>query len=137
VKPCKRTWRANDADGYPRINIKGINMRFSRYLYMQHHDVQLTPEIVIRHTCDNRWCVEIDHLVEGTVADNNQDKVDRDRSYHPTGERNPSAVLTEEDVFEIRRLHEDGWSRSYIAKQFNINNNMIYQITTRRTWKHI
>ena len=36
---------------------------------------------VIRHTCDNARCINPDHLVPGTQADNVNDMMDRNRSY--------------------------------------------------------
>ena len=38
------------------------------------------PEgLVVRHKCDNRKCVKIEHLELGTLKDNSQDMVKRDR----------------------------------------------------------
>lgn len=48
----------------------------------------LTPRLLIRHTCNNRACVNPEHLIEGTHRQNMQDMVDAGRSL--TGKKNPS-----------------------------------------------
>lgn len=35
--------------------------------------------LVARHTCDNNWCINPEHLLPGTQAQNLQDAVDRKR----------------------------------------------------------
>jgi hypothetical protein len=42
----------------------------------------LTDEQVVRHTCDNPPCMEPDHLIAGTEADNTKDSIERDRHYN-------------------------------------------------------
>ncbi|TKG21761.1 hypothetical protein FCV81_08845 [Vibrio breoganii] len=36
--------------------------------------IGLDDGIVVRHTCDNPYCFNPDHLVKGTTADNNHDR---------------------------------------------------------------
>jgi hypothetical protein len=43
------------------------------------HGVSIGEGLVIRHTCDHPPCVRPDHLLEGTVADNARDAVERGR----------------------------------------------------------
>jgi len=34
---------------------------------------------MVRHTCDRQWCINPDHLIEGTRADNTADALERGR----------------------------------------------------------
>ena len=85
--------------------------------------------------CKNkRHCVNPDHLTADTHANNmGRDKV-RDGT-DGKGERNTNAVLTVQDVLEIRR--RVGESQTQLAKEFGIKQAAIWKILNRKTWKHI
>ena len=54
------------------------------------------------------------------------------------GARNPKAKLSEEEVIEIRRLHEDGVSNSELYKAFpQVSTASIRDIINGKTWKHL
>lgn len=55
------------------------------------------------HKCDNRACVNPDHLFEGTVFDNNWDAIKKGRVRHP-GPRK----ITADKVREIRAVYASG-----------------------------
>src|SRR3990167_9699429 len=45
------------------------------------------------HKCDNRKCVNPDHLFLGTATENAKDKYKKGRAKHPFGEGNPKSKL--------------------------------------------
>lgn len=45
------------------------------------------PPMVVRHTCDNRKCINPEHLVPGTHRENMKDMVERGRSKYCGGGR--------------------------------------------------
>lgn len=53
------------------------------------------------------------------------------------GEMNATALLTNEKVLEIRRLSAQGLKDAAIAPMFGISRVTVYDIRTRKTWKHI
>jgi len=54
------------------------------------------------------------------------------------GENNTKAILTEEDVIEIKRLYlEDEMSATEIALKYNMNSPAIWKILNNINWKHI
>jgi len=93
------------------------------------------PRGVLRHTCDNPWCVNPSHLLEGTQLDNIQDMLDRNRQAR--GERAGSSVLTEEEVRAIRNLSAQGVSGKALAKQYGVNASCICKIVKGYSWKHL
>jgi hypothetical protein len=89
--------------GYPmirRIEAGSNNMAVSRYIYIKNNSF-LTKDIVVRHKCDNRRCINIEHLEIGTRADNVKDRVERNRNAIQLGEINANSSLTNKNVVEI------------------------------------
>lgn len=56
---------------------------------------------------------------------------------HVKGEQNGNAVLTEENVLEIRRLVSDNQTYAQIAKRFGIDKSNVYRIVKRKSWAHV
>jgi hypothetical protein len=96
------------------------------------------PEgMCVRHTCDVSLCVNPDHLIIGTQADNMNDMKERGRRKNITavrGEKQGTSKLTEDLVREILASKE---SRNQIATRLNVSPSTIKAIRTRRLWKHI
>ena len=63
--------------------------------------------------------------------------VQQDNSRKARGERVSSAVLTETNVLEIRRLASDQQTYNQIAKQFGIHKDTVYKIVNRKSWAHV
>lgn len=91
------------------------------------------------HHCDNPICVNPDHLFSGTQRDNTHDMMKKGRwnAGPPVGERNPSAKLSEQEVLDIRRLHELGVSQHELARIYPVHRFVISEIVHRNIWKHI
>ena len=90
----------------------------------------------VLHSCDNRRCVNPDHLFDGTQSDNMKDMVAKGRRVHSglKGSRHPCARLTEEDVVKIR---ESTLPMQALADQFGLTNGSIRNIRARRSWRHV
>jgi hypothetical protein len=94
---------------------------------------------VVRHSCDNPPCVNPAHLLLGTQGDNISDRQARGR-HRPgrlLGEAHPSSRLTEGEVIELREAREAGVSLTVLAKRYGVTKRHVYQVATRRLWKHI
>lgn len=59
--------------GYAQAGYRGRTRTVHRTLYMMLHNVKLTHEQYVCHTCDIRNCVNPDHLWLGTNSDNQKD----------------------------------------------------------------
>lgn len=119
------------ADGYGEHRVVGVKWRAHRYVYFQTNGI-IPKDSVIRHTCDNRACVNIEHLEIGTSQDNTSDRVKRNRS--ATGVTNGNSKLTIEQVVIIR---SSTISQRELARQYNVSQGAISQIIRRLTWRDI
>lgn len=104
------------------------------------------PEgLCVLHSCDNRCCINVNHLFLGTRADNMQDMIAKGRARftgftspnycRPTpkqGERNGRAKLTIEQVQQIRQCQ--GEIARDIAPRFNISMATVQRILSGNGW---
>lgn len=98
----------------------------------------LIPEdLQVCHHCDNRLCVNPDHLFLGTAADNIRDMCLKGRQARPKGELHPMSKLTDKDVLAIRALGCKGVSRDILATRFGMSARMIHHILTGDNWTHL
>ena len=95
-----------DKDGYVRIRYNGKHDRLFRVLYQQKYG-KIPKGLVLRHLCNNAWCVNVEHLKVGTHKENMEDMINCGRSlkgknnFKINGIKNGSNKLTEEEVKEI------------------------------------
>lgn len=94
------------------------------------------PELCVLHRCDNPGCVEITHLFEGTIADNNadMDAKGRARRVPPRPERAGGVKLTWDAVREIRSSTESG---PMLATRFGVSRHAISLIRLGKTWREV
>ena len=88
--------------------------------------------LVVRHSCDNPSCVNLEHLSLGTPLDNNRDKVERGRQAR--GSHNGNAKLTECDVLRIRADKRDAL---IVAKEYGITRTHVYYLRSKQSWNHL
>jgi len=59
------------------------------------------------------------------------------RHAYVKGENNPSVILTEREVRQIRKYLERGWPIWKIAEKYVVGTSTISRIKHRQTWSHV
>jgi hypothetical protein len=90
-------------------------------------------KMLVCHTCDNRRCVNPDHLFLGTYKDNMVDCVSKNRMN--SGEDRPQAKLSHVKAFEIRWLRASGWPYRKLADEYGVAVNAIVSVVRCETWR--
>lgn len=119
-----------DEEGYPCCRRNGRTAPIYRHIFWLY---KRPPKagMVIRHTCDNRLCINPEHLIAGTHADNVCDRVKRGRS--ASGEHNGRSKLTSAQALAIYK--DRTTSKSALAKKYGIDRQVIRKIQRREIWK--
>lgn len=114
---------------FTRIRKTLLAHRFSYEL----HVGPIPKGLLIRHRCDNRPCVNPQHLLPGTQAQNIRDAVERGRMPH--GERS-TTKLTTEIVQTIRQRVAHGEVMKHVAIDMGINYRTVQNVVHRISWKY-
>jgi hypothetical protein len=120
------------SNGYGEFYQNGKHRRAHRVSWeIANGDV---PEgLFVLHRCDNRICVNPDHLFIGTKKQNSQDMVSKLRMAY--GEKNKSSKLKMLDVVNIRIARKSGDFFDNIAKIFHVSQRTIRSACYGETWK--
>ena len=96
----------------------------------------ISEGICVLHKCDNRKCVNPNHLFLGTRDDNNVDM--RSKHRHSFGESHCFAKLTEDNVRTARLLVSQGKrSINSFATEFGVSGCTMYEAVNGITWKEV
>lgn len=123
-------WKAGtDGEGYPKIGEGGRHgrtLRASRVCWKITHGRDPGKRLIC-HTCDNKVCVNPNHLYLGTSQSNMDDRTARGRM--PIGSRCYNARLTERQVRLIKATRG--------LRRFHASRSTVSHILAGRQWKHV
>lgn len=128
---CVRFTGGLNSSGYGNLWVDGKTVGAHRVAY-ELANGPIPKGSVLRHTCDNRYCVNPEHLVLGTHRENMEDMTKRGRQAR--GSQISTCVLTEEDVRFIRSSDKSGVE---LAQILGISPVTISRIKRRLTWQHV
>lgn len=143
LTPCWLWTAALTSSGYGVIGRSGTgrgNIRAHRLSYCIANDLDESDlgSLLVMHACDNRICVNPEHLSLGTVRDNSRDMVERGRQCLRRGMANKWAKLTEDQVRAIRAEYVPGvFGQKRLARRYGVDSRIIARILKRADWAHV
>lgn len=123
-------WQGACCNGYGTLR-RGVDSKPTichRYMYEQYRG-PIPEGFVVMHLCDNRRCVNPEHLKAATQKENVRDM-------HLKG-RSTRTILSPEEVREIRAKREAGIGIDKLAAEFGVGNYTIQKIVSGRAWSWV
>lgn len=117
--------------GYGQMSVGGRQQGAHRASY-EFYKGPVPAGAVVRHSCDNPFCINPDHLLIGSALDNVHDALDRGRFV--SGNTHPIAKLTVEAVKEIR---SSTLSDAKLAKKFGVSAAAIGYARRGESWRSV
>jgi len=137
---CWNWLSAIKSDGYGQFWYNRTTVLPHRLSY-EHFVGNIPSGLFVCHVCDNRCCVNPEHLWLGTAEDNRIDMINKGRELHRHGEDHCNSKLTEEDVGVIRHMYDNkerfNVTQQSLADLFGVCSMTINEIVRRKNWKHI
>lgn len=158
--PCHE-WMGGLSSGYGRLRIEGEDVYTHRVAWIIANG-PIPDGLFVLHHCDNRKCVNADHLFLGTAGDNIRDAKRKGRTQsgdnhwsrrspehvqrgddhwskrmpdrRACGPRCKKSDLTDDDIREIRNSKE---LQRDIAKRKGITQATVSRIVNQKIWAHV
>lgn len=128
---CKEWSMCRFAQGYGVVRMGGKNLKAHRLSLEHALGRPLREGMCALHSCNNPPCCNPDHLREGTLQDNMDDKVRANRQSR--GETNGKAKLALIQVNEIR-ANVNNLTRTQLANTYGVQTPCIAKIQRGKTW---
>lgn len=113
-------WQLVKLRGYGQMKYKGKMGAAHRFFY-QRYKGPIPPDLEIDHLCQNRGCVNPDHLEAVSRKENNR--------------RSPATKLNHSKVTQIRKMLQARISQYKIARIMGISQVTVSNIKTGWTWR--
>lgn len=122
--------------GYGKMMVNGKVTVAHRFSY-ELHNGKIPEGMLVLHKCDNRPCVNPDHLFLGTYSDNTQDMLKKNRGNAPRGSCHFRSTLTENDIAIIKKRILNGEKMTNLAHEYNVSWCTLYQMKGGKSWRHV
>jgi hypothetical protein len=122
---------AKKSDGYGSVTWGGVTSKAHRIVYELKRG-PIPAGMCVMHSCDNRACINPEHLSLGTNADNTKDRDHKNRQAR--GEKSGRAVLSENAVRSIRASEA---SYADLAKRYGVGETAVRSAKLGLSWRHV
>lgn len=133
-------WTGSTRNGYGRLVVgsrsDGRRTISAHRLAYQTFIGAIPADMEVCHRCDNRRCVNPDHLFAGTRQDNIDDREAKGRNRYPVGSNSPLAKLNEGIAAAIKARLPNETCRK-IANDLGVSLSAVKDISRGRTWRHV
>lgn len=135
-RDCWNWTGSENSNGYGRFVLNDRHILAHRLSYELFFG-KIPNGLNVCHKCDNRKCVNPEHLWLGSQSENLTDASTKGRMKQPDtrAHRNGNTTLTWDKVRAIRAMHARGLRKFHIARLFNVSASTISNITNHQTWK--
>lgn len=125
------------SNGYGCFRINHNDLLAHRISYILSNNELIPDGLLVMHSCDNRSCVNPNHLILGTQSENIRDMVSKKRNNPQREFKSPACILSNEDVSKIRNSSGEK-TRKELSELFGVSVVQIGRIInfTRRNYEY-
>jgi hypothetical protein len=120
-------------NGYGTVWVDGRTVRAHRHAWEKANG-PIPDGLLVCHRCNNKACVNPDHLYLGTNAENLAHARRDGLTNPPKGEQHWNTSLNEDDV---RAIRADSRIRREIAADYGIHTTSVTKIKNGSRWGHV
>lgn len=130
---------------YKAIKVKGIKYDEHRYIMEQYLGRKLNRNEVVHHKDGDKTNNDIENLVLMSLSEHSREhqigkvfsKETRQKiSDAAKGRKSTQRKFSDNQIEQIRNLHNEGYSNRKIAKLFNVNHQTINDIINKKYYKN-
>ncbi len=117
-------------NGYGRLQINSKSVKAHRFAY-ETFIGPIRNDLVVCHNCNNRQCVNPEHLRQDTIQSNSLDMVKINS--------HPNQILSEDEVIQIKKSLQNSYRGQIgdLAHFYKVSQRTISSIKTGSTWSHV
>lgn len=106
--------------GYGAIQLDGKKVGAHRAMMQAVHG-HVPPSMYVCHRCDNKRCINPDHLFFGTAVDNARDRASKGRSFKPTGAFNVMSKVGARLALAMKSEIQSGQRIKDVAQRYGLH----------------
>lgn len=130
-----------DKNGYEKVQMMSTDGKRHRYsvhrlILENFNPIDDMDKMQVNHIDGNKRNNRLSNLEWVTNYENTQHAI-QNKLRDTTGENNPSAKLTKEDIYNIVELFQKQFSCAAISKMYGVNASTIERIKRRESWNSV